>query len=141
MNRPVLLVEDNDDDVFLVTHAFKKAGVQHPLAVAQDGQEAIDFLVEAFKDSSCEKVPALILLDLKMPKVNGIEVLKKIKTDTRTKTIPIVILTSSREDPDIQACYELGVNSYVVKPVDFEAFVKSVNDLGLYWMLLNQPPA
>src|SRR5688572_5474156 len=95
MNRPVLLVEDNEDDIFLVTNAFKKAGVQHPLAIAQDGQKAIDFLVEAFKDSSCKNVPALILLDLKMPKVPGLEFLEWLRAQPSMRLLPVVVMTSS----------------------------------------------
>jgi two-component system response regulator len=108
----------------------------------KDGAEALDFIFAQgkYSDRKVDDTPSVIVLDLKMPKVNSIEVLRRIKSDERTKKIPVVILTSSKEDPDIQECYSLGVNSYVVKPVEFEHFVKAVTDLGLYWMILNQAP-
>jgi len=138
----ILLIEDNMNDAELTIRALKKNNLANKLVHLKDGAEAIDFIFAEGNYSSrkIENVPKVILLDLKMPKVNGIEVLKKIKADERTKKIPVVILTSSKEDPDIQECYRLGVNSYVVKPVQFEEFVKSVSELGLYWMILNQPP-
>ena len=108
----------------------------------KDGAEALDFIFAEGKyaDRQIDHKPKVILLDLKMPKVNGIEVLQKIRSDERTKRIPVVVLTSSKEDPDIEKCYGLGVNSYVVKPVEFDAFQKSISNLGLYWMIVNQPP-
>lgn len=138
----ILLVEDNINDAELTIRALKKNNLANKLVHLKDGAEAIDFIFAEgnYSGRKVENVPKVILLDLKMPKVNGIEVLKKIKADERTKKIPVVILTSSNEDPDIQECYRLGVNSYVVKPVQFEQFVKSVSELGLYWMILNQPP-
>lgn len=138
----ILLVEDNMHDAELAIRALKKSNLVNNLVHLKDGAEALDFIFAEgnYKDRSMENTPRVILLDLKMPKVSGIEVIKKLKSDERTRKIPIVVLTSSKEDPDIKTCYELGVNSYVVKPVDFEAFVKAVNELGLYWMLLNQPP-
>jgi len=137
----ILLIEDNMNDAELTIRALKKNNLANKLVHLKDGAEAIDFIFAKGNYSSrkVENIPKVILLDLKMPKVNGIEVLKKIKADERTKKIPVVILTSSKEDPDIQECYRLGVNSYVVKPVQFEQFVKSVSELGLYWMILNQP--
>jgi two-component system, response regulator len=137
----VLLVEDNPSDAELTIRALKKNNLANKLLHLKDGAEAIDFLFGEgdYYDRSVEQVPRVILLDLKMPKVNGIEVLRRIKADPRTKKIPIVVLTSSKEDPDIETCYQLGVNSYVVKPVEFENFAKAVSELGFYWMLLNQP--
>ncbi|MHB1147777.1 MAG: response regulator [Lutibacter sp.] len=138
----ILLIEDNINDAELTIRALKKNNLANKLVHLKDGAEAIDFIFAEgnYSGRKVENVPKVILLDLKMPKVNGIEVLKKIKADERTKKIPVVILTSSKEDPDIQECYHLGVNSYVVKPVQFEQFVKSVSELGLYWMILNLPP-
>jgi two-component system, response regulator len=138
----VLLVEDNKSDAELTIRALKKNNMVNKLVHLHDGAEALDFLFGQgdYTGRKIENRPKVILLDLKMPKVNGIEVLRKIKDDDRTKRIPVVVLTSSREDPDIKTCYELGVNSYVVKPVEFESFVKAVRDLGLYWVLVNQTP-
>lgn len=138
----ILLIEDNLHDAELTIRALKKNNLVNNLVHLKDGVEALDFLFAEgnFEERSQENVPKVILLDLKMPKLNGIDVLKRLKADDRTKKIPIVVLTSSKEDPDIKTCYDLGVNSYVVKPVNFEAFAKAVNELGLYWMLLNQPP-
>lgn len=138
----ILLIEDNMNDAELTIRALKKNNLANKLVHLKDGAEAIDFIFAEgnYSGRKVENVPKVILLDLKMPKVDGIEVLKKIKADERTKKIPVVILTSSKEDPDIQECYRLGVNSYVVKPVQFEQFVKSVSELGLYWMILNQAP-
>lgn len=138
----ILLVEDSMSDAELTIRALKKNNLANQLVHAKDGQEALDFLFAQGKyaERKIENGPKVILLDLKMPKIDGIEVLKKIKSDERTRKIPVVVLTSSKEDPDIKICYELGVNSYVVKPVEFEGFVKAVSDLGLYWMLLNEKP-
>jgi two-component system response regulator len=138
----ILLAEDNMSDAEMTIRALKKNHLTNKLVHVQDGAEALDFIFAQgkYSDRKVENGPKVILLDLKMPKVNGIEVLKKIKADERTKKIPVVVLTSSKEDPDIRACYDLGVNSYVVKPVEFEPFVTAVSDLGLYWMILNQPP-
>lgn len=129
----IVLVEDNKSDAELTIRALKKNNLTNKLVHLKDGAEALDFI---FAEGN---KPRVIFLDLKMPKINGIQVLERIKSDERTKTIPVVILTSSKEDPDIQTCYALGANSYVVKPVSFESFVKAVSDLGLYWILLNQP--
>ena len=144
MNQEVeiLLAEDNESDAELTIRALRKNNLANKLVHLKDGADALDFLFAqgnyAYRD--IQNAPKVILLDLKMPKVNGIEVLEKIKSDSRTQKIPVVMLTSSKEDPDIQRCYKLGVNSYVVKPVTFEEFVKAVSDLGLYWMLLNHSP-
>jgi two-component system, response regulator len=136
----ILLVEDNPNDVELTLRALKKHNLANQVHVARDGQEALDFLFDANPGSGikCNRLK-VILLDLKLPKVSGLEVLKTLKSDARCKTVPVVVLTSSQEDQDIQECYKLGVNSYVVKPVEFEAFAKTVADLGLYWMLVNKP--
>lgn len=138
----ILIIEDNMSDAEMTIRALKKNNLTNKLLHLKDGVEALDFLFARgnYSGRKVENIPKVILLDLKMPKVNGLQVLQKLKSDERTKKIPVVILTSSNEDPDIQECYRLGVNSYVVKPVQFEQFVKSVSELGLYWMLLNQPP-
>jgi len=138
----VLLVEDNPSDAELTIRALKKNNLANKVHHAKDGDEALDFIFARgiYANRKVENAPKVILLDLKMPKVNGIEVLKALKEDARTKKIPIVVLTSSKEDPDIQECYQLGVNSYVVKPVHFDNFLKAVSDLGLYWLLVNQAP-
>lgn len=138
----VLLVEDNPNDVELTLHALKKNNVANPIEVVRDGAEALDFFfcTGAYAGRDPSVMPKVVLLDLKLPKVNGLEVLRRIKGDERTSKIPIVVLTSSREDRDIHECYELGVNSYIVKPVDFTQFTEAVRHLGLYWLLLNEPP-
>ncbi len=137
----ILLVEDNPNDVELTLRALKKHHLANKVHVAKDGQEALDFLFGAGGPRSeikCNRLK-VILLDLKLPKMSGLEVLKKLKSDERCKTVPVVVLTSSQEDQDIKECYKLGVNSYVVKPVEFDAFAKTVVDLGLYWLLVNKP--
>jgi len=138
----VLLVEDNASDAEMTIRALKKNNLVNKLLHLKDGAEALDFIFAEgeYSGRQMENIPKVILLDLKMPKVSGIEVLRRIKTDERTRKIPVVVLTSSKEDPDIQACYALGVNSYVVKPVDFNEFQKAISDLGLFWMIINQPP-
>jgi len=138
----ILLVEDNPSDVELTLHALKKNNFTNPIHVVRDGAEALEFIfcTGAYAHRHIENRPKVILLDLKLPKVNGLEVLARIKANPRTKAIPVVALTSSREEPDIQECYRLGVNSYITKPVDFEQFTEAVRQLGLYWLLLNQPP-
>ncbi len=138
----ILLVEDNPTDAELTLRAFKARNFANQVFVARDGAEALDFF---FGDGShplrnIGVVPKVVLLDLKLPKVDGLEVLRRLKADERTRTIPVVILTSSREEPDIAAAYRLGANSYIVKPVDFEAFARAVSEVGLYWLLLNEPP-
>jgi two-component system, response regulator len=144
MNHEVelLLVEDNKSDAEMTIRALRKNNIVNNIVHLKDGAEALDFLFGEgqFAGRKVENGPKVVLLDLKMPKVNGIQVLERIKADERTRKIPVVVLTSSKEDPDIQECYRLGVNSYVVKPVKFEAFVKAVSDLGMYWMILNQGP-
>lgn len=138
----ILLVEDNSSDVELALHALKKNKLANKIKVVRDGAEALDFVfcTGAFADRSIEHPPKLILLDLKLPKVDGLEVLEQIKKDPRTRTIPVVVLTSSREDRDIVESYQFGVNSYIVKPIDFDRFSEAVRQLGFYWLLLNQPP-
>ncbi len=137
----ILLVEDNPNDAELTIRALKKKNLANKIIHLKNGAEALDFIFceGIYKSRDINNKPKAILLDLKMPKVNGIEVLKKIKTDKRTKTIPVIILTSSAEDPDVKTCYELGVNSYIVKPVGFDNYSKAVADLGMYWLLLNKP--
>ena len=136
----ILLVEDNPQDVELTVRALKKRNLANRLFVVEDGAEALDFMFcqGQYAQRDLVNSPKVVLLDLKLPKLNGLEVLRAIKADERTRTIPVVMVTSSREDPDIQAAYELGANSYVVKPVDFDAFLQAMNHLGFYWLLVNQ---
>jgi len=139
----ILLVEDNSDDAELTIHALKKHNMGNNLFHVTDGEEALEFIFATGQYAGkreVENAPKLVLLDIKMPKVNGIEVLQIIKSDPRTKNTPVVILTSSKEDPDIKQCYDLGANSYIVKPVNFDGFAKAIMNLGFYWLLLNQPP-
>jgi two-component system response regulator len=138
----LLLVEDNPQDLALSLRAFKKANLANRIHVARDGVEALDFIFceGAHATRKITDTPKVILLDLKLPKIDGLEVLKRIKSDPRTKMIPIVVLTSSKEQSDVIESYQFGVNSYIVKPVSFEQFADSVRDLGLYWLLKNQPP-
>lgn len=138
----IVMVEDNPDDAALTIRTLKKQHLANNLVHLQDGAEALDFIFGrgAYLGRDVNKTPKVILLDLKMPKVNGIEVLEKIKSDERTKHIPVVILTSSAEDPDIKTCYKLGVNSYIVKPLEFDAFTNKISELGLYWLVTNEPP-
>lgn len=138
----ILLVEDNPNDVELTLHALRENNITNHIEVVRDGAEALDFIFNtgAYANRPQDQHPKVILLDLKLPKVSGLEVLERVKSDPHTKTIPVVALTSSREEPDITRCYQLGVNSYIVKPVDFEQFTEAVRNLGLYWLLLNQPP-
>ncbi|MGH9863062.1 MAG: response regulator [Candidatus Acidiferrales bacterium] len=138
----ILLVEDNQDDVELTLHALKSEKVRNVIHVARDGEEALDFLYgrEGDKQRPQRNQLRLILLDLKLPKVDGLEVLREIKSNPRTKPIPVVVLTSSREERDMVESYRLGVNSYIQKPVDFNQFRESVKQLGLYWLVVNQAP-
>lgn len=138
----LLLVEDSPQDLELTQRALKKAKLTNQIHVARDGEEALDFIfcTGPFASRRVEDVPKLILLDLKLPKVDGLEVLRRLKDDPRTSSIPVVVLTSSKEQCDVVESYRLGVNSYIVKPVDFEGFSTAVKDLGFYWLLLNQPP-
>jgi CheY-like chemotaxis protein len=138
----ILLVEDTPADAELTMSALKKYSMVNNLVWVKDGAEALDFLfatgTHAGRDSACQ--PKVVLLDLRLPRVSGIEVLRRIKSDESTRAIPVVVLTSSKEDIDIGECYRLGVNSYITKPVSFDEFVKVVSELGLYWLLLNKRP-
>ncbi|HLT82309.1 MAG TPA: response regulator [Cyclobacteriaceae bacterium] len=136
----ILIVEDNLYDAELTIRALRKQNLANKLIHLRDGAEALDFLFAngKYADRNPEFIPRVVFLDLKMPKVDGIEVLRKIKSDARTRSIPVVILTSSAEDPDVKRCYDLGANSYIVKPVEFENFVRIVSDLGLYWIVINK---
>lgn len=138
----ILLVEDNAGDAEMTVAALSENNLANKLLHVKNGEEALDFIFGEGKylGRQIDHKPKVILLDLKMPKVNGIEVLQKIRSDERTRNIPIVVLTSSKEDPEIQKCYDLGVNSYVVKPVEFDEFQKAISELGLYWMIANQQP-
>ncbi|MDQ1261277.1 MAG: hypothetical protein QG575_458 [Euryarchaeota archaeon] len=144
MNMPVeiLLVEDNPADVELTLHVFKRNNISNRIHVVHDGKEALEYIFcrDRYADRNIEEGPKVILLDLKLPLVDGKEVLRKIREDPRTWRIPVVVLTSSKEDRDIVDSYALGVNSYIVKPVDFNQFNQAVRDIGHYWLLLNQPP-
>jgi len=141
-SRNILLVEDNPYDVELTLRAFEQSNIMNELVVVRDGKEALDYLfgAGAYAGRDLGDAPEVVLLDLKLPKIDGLEVLRRLKADERTRTIPVVILTSSREEPDIAAAYRLGANSYIVKPVDFEAFARAVSEVGLYWLLLNEAP-
>jgi two-component system response regulator len=136
----ILLVEDNPQDAELTIRAFKKHNLANHLFLVEDGAEALDYIFGRGKytERQGDKYPKIILLDLKLPKVNGLEVLRALKTDERTRAIPVVVVTSSNEDPDIQAAYDLGANSYVVKPVEFSAFTEAMSRIGFYWLLVNQ---
>jgi two-component system response regulator len=138
----ILLVEDSPADVELTLRSLQRARLANPIATVSDGAEALEFLFATGKyaDRAGAVPPKVIFLDLKLPKVSGLEVLERLKADPRTREIPVVVLTSSAEEPDIKASYRLGANSYLVKPVDFEKFVDSVSHAGLYWLLLNKPP-
>lgn len=140
--RPILLVEDNPDDVALTLRAFKKAGIVNPIAVARDGAEALEwlFLEGEFANRDAAEQPAVILLDLKLPKVDGLEVLKRLRAHPRTRLLRVIVLTSSREEQDILTSYDTGANSYIRKPVDFDRFLEAVGQIGLYWLLLNEVP-
>ncbi len=139
-DRPILLVEDNPDDEALTLRAFSKNRIENPVIVARDGVEALDYLFatgrHAQRDLSV--MPAVILLDLKLPRIDGLEVLRRIRADERTRLLPVVILTTSREHQDIHTGYSLGANSYIRKPVDFEKFIQAVGQLGLYWLGMNE---
>lgn len=136
----ILLVEDNSDDAGLTIRAFKKNNISNTLIHLANGEEALNFIFcqDIYQERNINENPLLVLLDLKMPKVDGFEVLKKIKSDIRTKTIPVVVLTSSNEAKDIHSCYLCGANSYIVKPVDFDGFVQAIASLGNYWLFLNK---
>lgn len=136
----ILLVEDNPHDVELTLRAFKKRKLVNPLFIVEDGAEALDYIFckGRYADRKMDHQPKVILLDIKLPKLNGLEVLREIRADSRTHAIPVVMVTSSREDPDIKTAYELGANSYVVKPVEFDVFAETMSSLGFYWLFLNQ---
>ena len=138
----ILLVEDNQDDLDMTLRSLRKANLTNKIQTARDGAEALEFIFcqGAFAGRTFENPPKVILLDLKLPKIDGMEVLKRIKGDPRTKMIPVVVLTSSKEQKDVIESYNLGVNSYLVKPVNFEGFAAAIQELGMYWLLLNQPP-
>jgi two-component system, response regulator len=139
----LLLVEDNNSDAELTIRELKKHNLANNLFHVRDGEEALDFIFATGKFAGLRDIshpPKIILLDIQMPKIDGIQVLERVRSDERTKATPVVILTSSKEDPDIQKCYALGANSYIVKPVNFESFAQAIKNLGFYWLLLNQPP-
>ena len=141
LHTTILLVEDNPDDEALTLRAFKKNNIKNDVVVAHDGVEALDYLfgtgMHAGRDTS--NVPAVILLDIKLPKIDGLEVLRRLRSDERTRLVPVVILTSSKEEQDLVRGYALGANSYVRKPVDFTEFMDAVRQLGMYWLVLNEP--
>ena len=136
-SRPILLVEDNPDDVALTLRALKKNNILNPITVASDGAEALTFLFDG--DDAQSRKPGLVLLDLKLPKVDGLEVLRRIRADERTKLIPVVVLTSSKLEEDILSGYRNGANAYVRKPVNFAEFAAAIKTLGMFWLLLNEP--
>jgi CheY-like chemotaxis protein len=140
--RLILLVEDNPDDEALTLRAFKRNNILNPVVVARDGVEALDYLLAtgAYTGRDLQVMPQVILLDLKLPKVDGLEVLRRLRADEHTRLLPVVILTSSKEEQDLLQGYSLGANSYVRKPVDFTQFAEAVRQMGLYWLLLNEPP-
>ena len=140
--KTILLVEDNQSDINLTKRAFEKGHITNNLVVAEDGQEALDYIFGNgnYANRDISQLPTLILLDLKLPKVSGLEVLKRIRAAEIIKRLPVVILTSSKEDEDVAASYDLGVNSYIRKPIDFNQFVEAIKYLGLYWLVINEPP-
>ncbi len=141
-NRTILLVEDNPDDEALTLRAFRKNNIMNEVVVARDGAQALDYLfgTNQYAGRDVSDWPSVVLLDLKLPKVSGLEILRKIRGDNRTRTMLVVVLTSSKEEEDVAESYGLGVNSYVRKPVDFSQFIEAVKHIGLYWLLLNEPP-
>lgn len=140
--KAILLVEDNPDDEALTLRAFRKNNIRNEVVVARDGAEALDYLFARgqYAGRNAADLPQVVLLDLKLPKVDGIEVLRQVRGDPRTRMLPIVVLTSSKEDRDLSECYRLGCNSYVRKPVDFDQFINAARQLELYWLLLNETP-
>jgi len=142
MTKTILLVEDNPDDVKLTLRAFKHNNMMNPIIVARDGVEALDFLFArgAYAERAGKSLPTLIILDLKLPRLDGLGVLKAIRADAQTRLIPVVVMTSSKEEQDLIQSYSLGANSYVRKPVNFAEFLEAVRVLGIYWMMTNQPP-
>jgi CheY-like chemotaxis protein len=141
-SKAILLVEDNQSDIELTKRAFEKGRVANELVVVEDGQEALDYLFGsgAYAGRGASSPPSLVLLDLKLPRISGLDVLRQIRGDSQTRRIPVVILTSSKEEQDVAASYDLGVNSYIRKPVDFKQFEESIRQLGLYWLVLNELP-
>jgi two-component system response regulator len=140
IEKRILLVEDNPDDTELTLRAFKKNKIYNPVHIVRDGAEALAWLFDPDANGQLPELPAVVLLDLKLPKVDGLEVLKRIRSDERTRLLPVVVLTSSKEEVDLVNSYRLGANSYIRKPVDFSAFVTATGQLGLYWLVLNQLP-
>ena len=140
--KKILLVEDNEDDIKLTVRALKKSNILNEVIVTRDGMEALDYLFAngAYAGRNTDDVPTVILLDLKLPKIDGLEVLRRLREDGKTKLIPVIILTSSNEERDLIDGYSLGANSYIRKPVDFDQFAEAVRHLGLYWLLLNEAP-
>jgi len=138
----ILLVEDNPTDIELTLRALKKRNLANKVHVVKDGAEALEFIfgTGTYAERDINHIPKVILLDLKLPKVDGLEVLRRVKSDERTKVIPVVILTSSKEERDMVESYKLGANSYITKPVDFDKFAQTVSEMGFYWLLVNQPP-
>jgi two-component system, response regulator len=138
----ILIVEDNPQDAELTIRALRKKNLANQILVVEDGEEALDFIfsIGRFRERKTLKLPRVIFLDLKLPKVSGLEVLKEIKSNPATRTIPVVVVTSSREDPDIRAAYEFGANGYVVKPVEFEAFSQTITQTGIFWLMVNEEP-
>ena len=141
--RPILLVEDNQDDEVLTLRAFRKSNIRNPVVVARDGAEALDYLFgrNAYASRDLSIMPQVVLLDVHLPKLDGLEVLRHIREDERTRSLPVVMLTSSNEERDLSGSYQLGVNSYVRKPVDVTSFFEAVRQLGMYWLVLNELPS
>lgn len=140
--KTILLVEDNPSDVMLTKRALLKSRISNHLVVAEDGEEALDYLfcTGAYAERDSSELPTLVLLDLKLPKIDGLEVLKRVRSNDKTRRLPVVIMTSSKEDIDVASAYDNGANSYVRKPVDFNQFAEAINHLGLYWLVINEPP-
>lgn len=138
----ILIVEDNPSDAELTVRSLRKQNLANRIYVAEDGAEALDFIFckGKFSDRNFQQPPKVIFLDLKLPKISGLQVLKEVKSNPETKMMPVVIITSSKEDPDIRTAYNLGANSYIVKPVDFDVFIQAINHAGLYWLQVNEPP-
>jgi len=141
-NKTILLVEDNPSDIDLTKRAFSKGHIANDLIVVEDGQDALDYIFcnAKYANRDINQTPALVLLDLKLPKIDGLEVLRRIRAAEKIKRLPVVILTSSKEEQDIAISYDLGVNSYIRKPVDFNQFTEAIKHLGLYWLVINEPP-